>query len=182
MLVFTGVYVCVKAKLTLVSFFSLFFFCTFFLHKMLSSPPQMWMHVYQLQPIQDVQQLELLLHFVESKSQNRSYTYMEHLIFKKTAAGLIAFTLISHLDVRLCLDLYNSYSNLSFKRQEGGHNFLYFIRSVDEIVCVAGGYCQLTERIFFYNPSSLHIFRIYFPVINGVTCICGRKERKKMIR
>ena len=29
MLVFTGVYVCVKAKLTLVSFFSLFFFAPF---------------------------------------------------------------------------------------------------------------------------------------------------------
>ena len=29
MLFFTGVYVCVKAKLTFVRFFSLFFFCTF---------------------------------------------------------------------------------------------------------------------------------------------------------
>ena len=29
MLVFTGVYVCVKAKLTVVSFFFLVFFCTF---------------------------------------------------------------------------------------------------------------------------------------------------------
>ena len=47
MLVFTGVYVCVKAKLTLVSFFSSFFFiCTFPLAKeivstiMLSTKPK----------------------------------------------------------------------------------------------------------------------------------------------